>query len=378
MGLHDRLSRQQRHGGGRRRLRPRATVAARRAPAGASDPYAELKTRVHHACIAKLGPELFKQDATEDLAERVLRAVTEQLALDRHAAHARGAPPARPRDHRRHPRLRAARAVPPRRHRHRGHGQRLRPGLRRARRQDRARRDAAFVDNAHLLRIIDKIVSQVGRRIDESSPMVDARLPDGSRVNAIIPPLALRGPTLTIRKFSRDPYTMDDLIAFGTLTARSRRSSSSACVRGQAQHPHLRRYRHRQDDDAERALGVRPERRAHRHDRGRGRAPAPAGARDPARVAPAEHRGRGRGPDPRARPQRPAHAPRPDHRRRGPRRRDARHAPGDEHGPRGLADDDPRQHAARRARRGSRRSCSRPASTCRCARSASRSRARST
>ena len=58
---------------------------------------------------------------------------------------------------------------------------------------------ATFVDNAHLLRIIDKIVSQVGRRVDEASPMVDARLPDGSRVNAIIPPLSLRGPTLTAR-----------------------------------------------------------------------------------------------------------------------------------------------------------------------------------
>jgi len=69
-----------------------------------------------------------------------------------------------------------------------------------------------FVDEAHLHRIIDKIVSQVGRRVDEASPMVDARLPDGSRVNAIIPPLSLRGPTLTIRKFSRDPYMVDDLI----------------------------------------------------------------------------------------------------------------------------------------------------------------------
>ena len=68
------------------------------------------------------------------------------------------------------------------------------------------------------MRIIDKIVSQVGRRVDESSPMVDARLPDGSRVNAIIPPLALRGPTLTIRKFARDPYTMNDLIGFGTIS----------------------------------------------------------------------------------------------------------------------------------------------------------------
>ena len=86
------------------------------------------------------------------------------------------------------------------------------------------RTDVSFADNAHLLRIIDKIVSQVGRRIDEASPMVDARLPDGSRVNAIIPPLALKGPTLTIRKFSRDPYTMDDLINFNSLTRRRRSS----------------------------------------------------------------------------------------------------------------------------------------------------------
>jgi pilus assembly protein CpaF len=80
---------------------------------------------------------------------------------------------------------------------------------------------ASFVDNDHLLRIIDKIVSQIGRRVDESSPMVDARLPDGSRVNAILPPLSLLGPTLTIRKFSRDPYTMDDLIGFGSLTPKA-------------------------------------------------------------------------------------------------------------------------------------------------------------
>ncbi|AEF94049.1 type II secretion system protein E [Desulfotomaculum nigrificans CO-1-SRB] len=75
-----------------------------------------------------------------------------------------------------------------------------------------------FRDNAHVLHIIDKIVAPIGRRIDESMPMVDARLPDGSRVNAIIPPLALNGPTITIRKFARDPYTVDDLIKFGTLT----------------------------------------------------------------------------------------------------------------------------------------------------------------
>ena len=75
-----------------------------------------------------------------------------------------------------------------------------------------------FRDNEHVLHIIEKIVSPLGRRIDESSPMVDARLPDGSRVNAIIPPLALKGPTITIRKFSKDPFTVSDLVQFGTLT----------------------------------------------------------------------------------------------------------------------------------------------------------------
>jgi pilus assembly protein CpaF len=75
-----------------------------------------------------------------------------------------------------------------------------------------------FTDDAHLLKIIEKIASGVGRRIDESCPMVDARLPDGSRVNAIIPPLALDGPALSIRKFSRDPITMKDLIEFGSIT----------------------------------------------------------------------------------------------------------------------------------------------------------------
>jgi len=75
-----------------------------------------------------------------------------------------------------------------------------------------------FRDNTHLLQIIDRIVSRVGRRIDESSPMVDARLADGSRVNAIIPPLALDGPMLSIRRFGRDPFTVNDLIAFGSLS----------------------------------------------------------------------------------------------------------------------------------------------------------------
>src|SRR6188768_2350520 len=90
---------------------------------------------------------------------------------------------------------------------------------------------ASFVDETHLRRIIDKIVGQVGRRIDESTPMVDARLPDGSRVNAVIHPLAIGGPFLTIRKFSKDPYQIDDLIRFGTLNAHSARFMQ-ACVVG--------------------------------------------------------------------------------------------------------------------------------------------------
>ena len=82
---------------------------------------------------------------------------------------------------------------------------------------------ASFVDDTHLRRIIDKIVGQVGRRIDEAQPLCDARLPDGSRVNAVIHPLAVGGPFLTIRKFSKDPYQIDDLIRFGTLNAASAR-----------------------------------------------------------------------------------------------------------------------------------------------------------
>jgi pilus assembly protein CpaF len=78
---------------------------------------------------------------------------------------------------------------------------------------------ARFKDDGHLMRIIDKIVSSVGRRIDEATPLVDARLADGSRVNVIIPPLALDGPTLSIRRFAADPYTAEDLVEFETLTA---------------------------------------------------------------------------------------------------------------------------------------------------------------
>jgi pilus assembly protein CpaF len=91
--------------------------------------------------------------------------------------------------------------------------------------------DASFTDDDQYRQVIEKIVSAVGRRIDESSPMVDARLPDGSRVNAIVPPLAIHGPVLTIRKFAADPYTAKDLINFGSFSL-DLAVVLEACVRG--------------------------------------------------------------------------------------------------------------------------------------------------
>jgi len=91
--------------------------------------------------------------------------------------------------------------------------------------------DVVFKDNEHVMNIIDRIVSSIGRHIDESSPMVDARLQDGSRVNAIIPPLSLIGPVITIRKFSKKPITVNQLIEFGSLSNKMV-SFLEACVKG--------------------------------------------------------------------------------------------------------------------------------------------------
>jgi pilus assembly protein CpaF len=91
--------------------------------------------------------------------------------------------------------------------------------------------EVEFDDEAHLRRIIDRICARVGRRVDEASPMVDARLPDGSRVNAIVPPIAIDGASLTIRKFSATPLTVGDLISYGTLS-RPAAEFLDACVRG--------------------------------------------------------------------------------------------------------------------------------------------------
>jgi pilus assembly protein CpaF len=90
--------------------------------------------------------------------------------------------------------------------------------------------EVTFRDHEHVMHVIEKIVAPLGRRVDESMPMVDARLPDGSRVNAIIPPLALDGPSITIRKFFRDPLKIDDLIKFGSLTPEIAKFLE-ACVR---------------------------------------------------------------------------------------------------------------------------------------------------
>jgi pilus assembly protein CpaF len=88
--------------------------------------------------------------------------------------------------------------------------------------------NARFLDDSHLRRTIDKIVGQVGRRVDEANPYVDARLPDGSRVNAAIPPISIDGPCLTIRKFARDPYQAEDLISFGTMSSKVARFCEAA------------------------------------------------------------------------------------------------------------------------------------------------------
>ena len=204
-----------------------------RAPAP-TDPFADLKSRVHHDVITRLGPRLFAAGGDEgrdaSIEPRVLEAVEEAIALDKT------------------PLTRQERAQVTREIADDilGYGP-LEPFLRDdtvseimvngphsiwvERRGKLLRTDAGFVDDQHLLRIIDKIISRIGRRIDEASPMVDARLPDGSRVNAIIPPLAVTGPTLTIRKFRRDPLTMEDLLRFGTLTPRAAQLLE-ACVRG--------------------------------------------------------------------------------------------------------------------------------------------------
>jgi pilus assembly protein CpaF len=200
--------------------------------APAVDPFAELKSRVHHDVITRLGPKLFAagdNDASE-LHDLVKESVEEAIALDKTPL---------TRQERGHVAEEIIADIL-------GYGP-LEVFLRDEtvteimvnnahdiyieRRGKLTKTSAQFVDDQHLLRIIDKIISRIGRRVDEASPLVDARLPDGSRVNAIIPPLAVRGPALTIRKFRKDPFKMEDLLRFGTLTPKCGQFLE-ACVKG--------------------------------------------------------------------------------------------------------------------------------------------------
>jgi pilus assembly protein CpaF len=201
-------------------LHERLTTARPAPPPGRDDPFAELKNRVHLAVIGDLGPQLFNVSMDPvALRDRVMVDIRRHLADE----------PGISRDDRE--RLASEIADDAL-----GHGPLERlladdsiseimvngPYDIWVERQGRLfDTKVRFDDESHMRRIINKIVAEVGRRVDESSPMVDARLPDGSRVNIIIPPLSLSGPLITIRKFSRKRLTMEELIKIGTLSHES-------------------------------------------------------------------------------------------------------------------------------------------------------------
>ncbi len=199
-------------------LHERLEAARDAGPLAENDPFADLKNRIHFTVIGDLGPQLYNVTMDpESLRERVLADVRDQLAQETGIS----------RDDRQRIALELAQDIL-------GHGP-----LERLLADDSVTEimvngpheiwierggklyetQVRFNDDSHLRRIINKMVAQVGRRVDESSPMVDARLPDGSRVNAIIPPLSLSGPLVTIRKFSKRRLDLNDMIKLGTLTA---------------------------------------------------------------------------------------------------------------------------------------------------------------
>lgn len=196
-----------------------------------ADPHAEIKRRVHQALLESLGPSLYDPRMTEaELETRVRHTLVSVIGAEEVLLSTRdrqqiqsevadeilGYGPLEPllgdRD------ITEVMVIGPEQ-----------IYVERSGRLYRA--DAAFTDEQHLRRTIDKIVARVGRRVDEASPMVDARLPDGSRVNAVIGPVSLDGSMLTIRKFAADPYTVEDLIQFGTMT-RPVAELLQACVEG--------------------------------------------------------------------------------------------------------------------------------------------------
>jgi pilus assembly protein CpaF len=183
----------------------------------ATDPFAAIKNRIHQYVITELGPQLYQQDMDQTaLRSRVLAVIRAELATEQGLS--------------REDRERLAEAISDDTL---GHGPLEKllldptvtevmvngPGEVWIERDGRLELTSLrFTDDSHLRRIINKIVAQVGRRIDEASPMVDARLPDGSRVNAVIPPLSLSGPLVTIRKFANKRLDLREMIRIGTLS----------------------------------------------------------------------------------------------------------------------------------------------------------------
>jgi pilus assembly protein CpaF len=212
-------------------LRERLGAAPSQAAANGRDTFAEVKNRIHMAVISELGPQTFSGDSPpQGERDRVLADIRGRLDQEPGIA--------------REDRERLAAEITDDIF---GHGPLERPLADDTiteimingphdiwiERQGRLHHTPIrFTDESHLRRIINKIVAQVGRRIDESSPMVDARLPDGSRVNAVLPPLSLSGPLVTIRKFSRKRLDLGDLVNLGTLNPASV-DFLEACVRAE-------------------------------------------------------------------------------------------------------------------------------------------------
>jgi pilus assembly protein CpaF len=206
--------------------------------------------------------------------------------------------------------------------------------------------EARFTDDERVRAVIERIVTPLGRRIDESSPLVDARLKDGSRVNAVIKPIALRGACITIRKFSKVPLTLEKLTSYGSITQQMGRFLTRCVVAkknivisggtGSGKTTLLNVLSASIPED-ERIVTIEDA--------------AELQLQQPHVVSletrPAEPRGPRRVHDPRPREERAPYAPRPHRRRRVPRRRGARHAPGHEHRPRRLDDHDARELTAR-------------------------------
>ena len=193
---------------------------------GANDPFAEVKNRIHLSLVSELGPQLFEVADVSAVRQRVELEIREQL--DQETALSR--------EDRERLRSEIADDIF-------GYGPLERllsdPSISEimvngasdiwVERNGRLSQTSfRFSDESHLRRIITKMVGQVGRRIDESSPMVDARLPDGSRVNAIVPPLSLSGALLTIRKFAQNRFALDELVEVGTLSEPAREFLTAA------------------------------------------------------------------------------------------------------------------------------------------------------